>query len=230
MKKTVKQDIREDKFVETLGRAWNVVAPHATLIAAVVVVAALVLSGIALWSYFGGEAGDTAWARLAAASTVEEIEALAVDARGTDAEPTILLQLGLYYLGKNEPDNLGVSEQHLRDLIALEPSAFVLSRARLALGKALQAQERYREAITEYDTIASAEELSYLKPEALWHAGRCYELLGETEQARQSYERVGARTLAGYSAQWATLAEFRLTKLAGADMTLEPAGVESAEL
>jgi TolA-binding protein len=138
----------------------------------------------------------------------------------TDSDLRYQAEFGLAFAQENQGEFDDAVEGYT-DLIARHqgPTA---ARAQFQIGECLFAQKRHQEAVREFLKV----DILYAYPEwsaaALFEAGRCFEALAETGQAKAQFEQVRQRFA---DTRWADLAGQRLAAIAA---QAPPGGAGSA--
>lgn len=243
MKASERHRLKHDKYAESVvgGLTW---AQHHQNLIAGVVIAILVIFGGALWLKWSRQASRTNAAEILADIETQAQRALqeeeskrpdviqkalsAYDSLAATYPETASAKLGLVQAG-----DLLVKNGNFADAIKYYDKAIdaagkggIGDLARHGKAVALESSGDYRKAIELYSYFA-AEPTSLEGVQANWNIGRCYELLGEADQARAYYEKAAQY---GEDSEWAELARFRMSEMgrsAAPSATPEPQAAEA---
>ena len=232
-----KRELKEDPFVEFVGKAWERTASVKVYvaIAAVLVLAAVIVSGAAADRRKSAE--EHGWKALPdmeatiikmPADTDEELEAraeaeleglakLVDETEGSSAQVAVLFKLSGGILKKGGKENAEKAEAHCRFFLEKFPENYYAFPMKMLLGKALLEQEKHETALEAFQDVYDAfltgtpTELKATKYEACYYVGRCEELLGRPVEARSMYELLASQ--AEECPLWAGMAQFRLSKM-----------------
>ncbi|NQT18755.1 MAG: hypothetical protein HQ592_03555 [Planctomycetes bacterium] len=232
-----KRELKEDPFIQFVGKAWEMATSVKTYIAiaAVVVLTVVIVSGMKADSK--KTAQDQGWAALAEleaailempGATEEEREAqveagleglakMVSKTQRSSAQPVIVFRLATGILKKGGKDNAEKAEAHCRFFLEKFPENYYALSVKLLLGKALLEQEKHESALEAfqdtYDVFLAGTPtaLKAIKYEACYYVGRCHELLSRPVEARNMYELLSSQ--ADESPLWADMAQFRLSKM-----------------
>lgn len=213
-----------DEFLTLTQRAFNFVSAHSKpIITAAIVVVAAVALGIGIKAYSDYKTGQAvvAYAEAAAAvpaaqnfdpqkaeAAVVELEKVAQTYSGRPSARSATMDLGALYfkLGKFDQSeaayrsllsSLVAQEQHLKPLL-LDSLAYVLE----AKGNPAQAAASWEELLTLSGDV--------LKDQTYLNLGRVYQAQGQTDKAKEAYEKL----VAGFpNSRYAALAQAKLTQL-----------------
>ena len=137
--------------------------------------------------------------------------------RFADSEHWFQARFGLGWARENQR-RYGEAVGAYRQVVATHqgPTA---ARAQFQIGECLFAQKKYDEAVRELLKV----DILYAYPEwsaaALFEAGRCFEKLGKSVEARNHFKQVGDRHP---QTRWAKMASQRLSELSAAGMAGRP--------
>src|SRR3990172_3684070 len=123
----------------------------------------------------------------------------------SSATPWVLFQLGnIYYSLKNYDEAVRAYNDFL-DKYSSHPLAPI---AKQSLGYAYEEKGLLQEAIKQFESISKSNGL--IAAQESWDAGRCYEKLGQTNEAIRLYNRVIELSP---NSNWATMAQYRLSTI-----------------
>jgi tetratricopeptide (TPR) repeat protein len=227
VKASERHRLKHDKYAESVveGLAWA--QRHQNLIA-VVIVAVLVIFGGTLYLKWTRQTSRNSAADILADVEAQGQRALLEDPEKRPDEVSQVLSrydsLASSYpetssarVGLVQAGDLLVKSGRPADAISYYDRAMaaagkgpIAGLARRGKAVALEASGDYRKAIEHYSYFAD-DSTTLEGVQANWNIGRCYELLGETDQARAYYEKAAQY---GEDSDWAELARFRLSELA----------------
>lgn len=232
-----KRELKEDPFVEFVGKAWErtLSVKVYVAVAAVLVLATVIVSGTVVdRRKFAEEQGWKALAEMEAtilempAGTDEEREAqdeakleglarLVDKTESSSAQAVVVYELAGRILEKGGKENGEKAEAHCRFFLEKFPENYYALPMKMLLGKALFEQEKHEGALETFQDVYDAflagtpTELKATKYEAWYYVGRCQELLGRPVEARNMYELLASQV--EESPLWAGMAQFRLSKM-----------------
>jgi tetratricopeptide (TPR) repeat protein len=82
------------------------------------------------------------------------------------------------------------ARQTFAEVSRLFPKSDWDAEARLGEGKALEKEEKFKEAIATYQELVKSYAGGFLAAEAMAHIGECYELEGDLQSARKAYQTI----------------------------------------
>ncbi len=211
MKKEEKERLhQDDAFVKFVRAGWGTVLARRKTFSLVLLVLIGGVIIIAITAVVTEEMTDSRLNTIDTAETIQEMDHAAVK---YPKDPTLLLKLGTAYARRGEQGDLEESEDLLRRALRAAGNPAERSMAALALAKIKMGLEKYEQAIKLFDEAASSADIGpVIRDEANWHAGRCLELLGRPQDARETYSRV-AYTARSDGNIWEALARYRQTEL-----------------
>lgn len=143
--------------------------------------------------------------RTAALSTAADAYKYLKDTMSSSsATPWVLFQMGnIYYNLKNYDEAIRV----YHDFLDRHSGHAITSMVKQSLGYAYEEKGLFQDAVKQFEGILVAGN-NFLLAQGNWDAGRCYEKLGQTNDAIRSYTK--AVELSSNS-NWATMAQYRLS-------------------
>lgn len=124
----------------------------------------------------------------------------------SDATPWILFQMGnIYYNLKNYDEAI----RAYNDFLNKCSGHLLVPVVKQSLGYAYEEKGLFPEAIRQFEE-ASSESAGLFAAQKGWDAGRCYEKLGQTNDAIRSYTRAIEFSP---NSNWATLSQYRLSAI-----------------
>ena len=235
--KQKKQEVKEDIFVQSVTSLWQKVAAVKAyvIVLVIAVLAAMIVAGF--MAERKQTVRDKGWDELAKLEerigkmdtateadqeAIEDewlkgLEELIPQTEGSTVQPVIVFYYADALFRKGGAENVKTSEEQCRFFLEKFPKNYYAVAVKQLLGKTLFEQEKYADALEVFQDvydISLAEERPEMKGtkyEALYYVGRCHELLGQLEQARNMYEQLASEDVE--SPQWSEMARFRLSKM-----------------
>ncbi len=121
------------------------------------------------------------------------------------ATPWVLFQLGNIYYSLKNYDNAIREYNEFLDKYSSHPIATIVKQS---LGYAYEEKGLLQEAIKQFESISKSNGI--IAAQESWDAGRCYEKLGQTNDAIRLYNRVVELSP---NSNWATMAQYRLSSI-----------------
>jgi tetratricopeptide (TPR) repeat protein len=212
MKHEEKERLHEqDRFIKFMSGLWDRITARRTVALSVVVAFALILVATAVVGGVREVLRDRALNRADTAETIEEMEAAV--AKHPDVVD-LRMRLGVAYVQSETAEGFSKAEGHYQAAVNATRNPLERGAALLALGQVKMELKKYTDAAEVFDAAARIEEAEDLIGDAaIWHAGRCYELMGEADKAAARYESIGS--LGGNQGEdlWRTLAGYRQMKM-----------------
>lgn len=147
-----------------------------------------------------GEKDKTA----ALSATADAYKYMRDNISSSSATPWVIFQLGnVYYRLKNYDEAI----RAYHDFLARYSGHSLASVVRQSLGYAYEEKGLFQEAVKQFEDI-SANSQNFLVAQGNWDAGRCYEKLGQTNDAISSYTKTIELSP---NSNWATMAQYRLS-------------------
>ncbi|MCC7212789.1 MAG: tetratricopeptide repeat protein [Candidatus Brocadia sp.] len=137
-------------------------------------------------------------------ATADAYKYLRDNISSSSATPWIIFQLGnVYYRLKNYDEAI----RAYHDFLARYSGHSLAPVVKQSLGYAYEEKGLYQEAVKQFEDI-SANSRNFLVAQGNWDAGRCYEKLGQTNDAIRSYTKTIELSP---NSNWATMSQYRLT-------------------
>ncbi len=241
MKASERHKLKHDKAAETMVTGLEWARHHQSVIIAVFVALVVIIGGAYWLASSRRQAAEQAAQMLEEAqrlansvvnakaqggpgevdTVVRQFNQIATDNPNIDVAAEALLSAGQLLL------RAGSAEQALRYLerafAASERLPGLRAMATRGMAEALEGMGKPDKAIEQYVRFTTIP----FDPEAVhayWDIGRCYEELKDREKAEESYRRA---VQYGEKTEWANLAAFRLSELAGGAELLGPVTVKT---
>ena len=208
MRKEQKERLHEDdRFVKTVSAAWDKVLERRTMVLTTLAVVSVVFITVAVFAGLREVQSRRALDALAAAETIEEMEA-ASESYPRAAE--LLLRLARQYHERGEEGDLERAQQTLERAAKAADTDLLRGLTDFALGKVKKDRGHHEQALEHLDAaLRNHRTRPIVGNEATFLAGRCLELLGRHEEASERYITLREER----QSVWQQLAEYRLTKL-----------------
>ena len=209
MKKQEKERLHEDdRFIKFVSAGWDrVVAQRRKSLLAVLVV----VVSLGTWAVVSGTRQHLADKERSAVETAETIEQMEQVAEKYPNAPDLLLNLGRAYARRGDKGDLQRAGAALERALASSTVPLQRGMISLDLGIVKTNQGNLEGALEHLDEAARiAEGRPVIASQANWHAGRCFELLGQPEKALERYSRIKQE---GGDSLWFKLAQYRQIKL-----------------
>ncbi len=188
------------QFIETYGK------PLATAVLVVLVAVAV----FQITSTRRRNQAEQASARLSEARSIPDLEAILSDFGKTAAAPQALLSLAKLYFDNG---NYEIAFSKYEEFINTYPENRMLPTAKLGRAYCIEArnyESALQEAAVAFRDFAAENADSFLAPQAIFGQARCYEQLGQLEDARMVYEDFLSKQPEGL---WSLRAEDQLEQL-----------------
>jgi len=211
MKKEEKERLQEDDaFIKFVNRTWEKIVGRRRMFLALVAVLVIGLVAYVVAYTIVDRASDKALTQIDTAETLKEQEAALAQQPNS---PDLLLKLGSAYARRGTKDDVQTAEgllaralKHAKTDLQNGVISLALGKVKMDLGQSKAALELLEAALDNRHAAA------LYRSEANWHAGRCLEFLGRTDEAADRYRDIyAARESAGDI--WVLLAQYRATKL-----------------
>ncbi|MBZ0264189.1 tetratricopeptide repeat protein [bacterium] len=197
-KKLTKKELRQDPLMKTIEQTQGWLAIHGKTTAIAVIAVVVIAFGIGIFGNMKKAANADAMLNVAKVRKLltednkEQAETLlkqTIDRyKGTQGGAEALYTLAELNLASDSTEKaLELFNQFERQY----GDEFFLNLSALD-GKAtsLENLERFEEAAKTYDKLVAKDKIGHLKPLALYNAGRCYNLAGKTDLAKNRYQQV----------------------------------------
>ncbi len=164
-------------------------------------------AGWLAWQFQENKMREQAGAKLAAARSLEALQAVAEKYPGTDAALLATMNVADLYFQKDQWDQAAARYQ---EIVERHPESPLLPSALMGQATILEVKGRVDEALKVYRTIASMHGGSFQAPQAQFAAARLLETTDRLQEARKAYEDL----ITDHSqSAWKHEAEIRLQKV-----------------
>ncbi len=163
---------------------------HKTWLVGLFFLAILAIVGAVAWRYQGMQLQEKANARLAQAQSLDSLQAVALEFRGTDAALAADMTLADIYFQQGQWEKSAAFYRKVLESHAFSP---LVGSANIGLAAILESTGKIDEALRVYQSVDSSPSAGFQAPQAALAAARLLERNHRLPEARQAYENLVAR-------------------------------------